>query len=451
MSEITARPAAAAPNPLEILLGLIRRARAAESGAALRFIAVNDSHLLSPYDQSALWLHGKVEALSGLTEVEANAPFVQWLGGVCRHLAAAEENRVRTVASTDLPADLAGEWDQWLPASVMWVPFGRRGAPGSGGLLVARMLPWRDIECRLFVEWMETWSCAYRAIHRPGVLAGLTGVVRKVPRTLARRPVVWALVALAVLLFPVRLSVLAPGELVPANPVAVRAPLDGVIREVLVRTNEEVRAGQTLFVYDDSMLTSRLEVAQEALRTAEAEERQLSQQALFDARARAALSTARGNVEEKRLEVDYLQGQLARNQVPATRAGIALVGDPSGWTGRPVVAGERILRIAEPDDREIEAWLPVGDAIRLPEGARVKLYLSTSPLSPVEGRLRYVSYEAMRRPEGDYAYRVRAAIEGATEHRAGLKGTARLSGDRVPLIYWMLRRPLAAAREFTGL
>jgi multidrug resistance efflux pump len=238
--------------------------------------------------------------------------------------------------------------------------------------------------------------------------------------------------------------------LVPANPVAVRAPLEGVIKDILVRTNETVEAGQMLFVYDDAMLTSRLEVASEALRTAEAEERQLSQQALFDARARASLSTARGNVEEKRLEVDYLQGQLARNQVPAPRAGVALVGDPSEWIGRPVVAGQRILRIAEPDDREIEAWLPIGDAIRLKEGAPAKLYLSASPLSPVTGELRYVSYEALRRPDGSYAYRVRAALDGPTEHRAGLKGTVRLSGDRVPLIYWMLRRPLAAAREFTG-
>lgn len=442
------RPAAA-PSPLEIILALIRRARSAESIAALRFIAVNDSHLLAPYHQSALWLHGKIEALSGLTEVEANAPYVQWLTEVCRHLGG---GKARLVSATDLPAHLTGDWARWLPAHALWVPFGPEASPEAGdGLFLARDLPWRDIEQRLFSEWMNTWLVAHRALHRPGFFAGTAKFLRRAPRAIARKPVLWSVLILAALLFPVRISVLVPGELVPANPVAIRAPLEGVIKDILVRTNETVKTGQLLFTYDDAMLTSRLEVASEALRTAEAEERQFSQQALFDARARGALSGARGAVEEKRLEVDFLKSQLARLQVAAPRDGVAFVGDPTEWIGRPVVSGQRILRIAAPDDRAIEAWLPLGDAIRLSADSPVKLYLSSSPLAPVAGKLDYVSYEALRRPDGTYAYRVRARLDGETDHRAGLKGTVRLSGDRVPFVYWMFRRPLAATREFLGL
>ncbi|MEY4487998.1 MAG: hypothetical protein RIQ79_506, partial [Verrucomicrobiota bacterium] len=385
----------------------------------------------------------------GLTEVEANAPYVQWLSQIHAHL---KGGKARTISAAELPAELAGEWSQWLPAYAAWIPFGQEGSvDGPGGLLFARDIPWREIELRLLVEWLETWFCAYRAENRPGVLSGLKRAARRAPRALARKPLLWAGLILTVLLFPVRLSVLIPGELVPSAPVAIRAPMEGVIKNILVRTNESVKAGQVLFVYDDIILSSKLEVAMEALRTAEAEERQFSQQALFDQRARGALSTARGNVEEKRLEVEYLKGQLGRNQVSAPRDGIAFVGDPSEWIGRPVIAGQRILRIADPADCEIEAWLPLGDAIRAPVDSPVKLYLSASPLSPVEGRLHYISYEALRRPDGTYAYRVRAKLEGETDHRVGLKGTARLSGDRVPFIYWVLRRPLAAAREFLGL
>ncbi len=54
-------------------------------------------------------------------------------------------------------------------------------------------------------------------------------------------------------------------------------------------------------------------------------------------------------------------------------------------------------------------------------------------------------------PDGQYAYRVRATLEGETAHRVGLKGTAKLQGDWVPLAYWMLRRPLAALRGLAGL
>jgi multidrug efflux pump subunit AcrA (membrane-fusion protein) len=43
---------------------------------------------------------------------------------------------------------------------------------------------------------------------------------------------------------PVHLTVLAPGELVAAQPVVLRAPLDGVIDKVHVQPNQMVRKGQ---------------------------------------------------------------------------------------------------------------------------------------------------------------------------------------------------------------
>ena len=125
--------------------------------------------------------------------------------------------------------------------------------------------------------------------------------------------------------------------------------------------------------------------------------------------------------------------------------------DPSEWIGRPVATGERIMRIATPRDVEVEAWLPVGDAIPLEPGAPVNLYLSASPLTPVEANVRYMSYDAFQRPDGNYAYRVRATLAGQTQHRVGLKGTAKLSGRWVPLCYWVFRRPLALIRQTLGL
>jgi hypothetical protein len=108
------------------------------------------------------------------------------------------------------------------------------------------------------------------------------------------------------------------------------------------------------------------------------------------------------------------------------------------------------LRIAALDDAEVEAWLPLADAIDLPPDAPLSLYLSASPMSPVTAKLRYLAHDAVQRPDGQYAYRVRATLTGPTEHRVGLKGTAKLQGDWVPLVYWVMRRPLATARAYLG-
>jgi hypothetical protein len=108
------------------------------------------------------------------------------------------------------------------------------------------------------------------------------------------------------------------------------------------------------------------------------------------------------------------------------------------------------MRIAAEDDVEVKAWLAVGDAIVLPVGAPVSLYLNSSPLFSVSAQVRYVAHDAVQRPDGSYAYRVRAGLSDKTTHRVGLKGTAKLSGQWVPLAYWVLRRPVAAVRQMIG-
>ncbi|HEX7639592.1 MAG TPA: HlyD family efflux transporter periplasmic adaptor subunit, partial [Burkholderiaceae bacterium] len=259
-----------------------------------------------------------------------------------------------------------------------------------------------------------------------------------------------AVAALAALAVPVHLSVLAPGELVPAHPAVIRAPLDGVIGQFQVQPNEKVKAGQPLFGFDEAALAARQQVAADALATAQAEYREDAQQAVSDLRSKAQLSTLLGRIEEKRAEADYLKSQFERSRVTAPQDGIALFDDPSEWIGRPVQTGERIMRIAAPGDVEVEAWLPIGNAIPLREGAPVKLYLAADPLTPLSARVRYVAHDAVPRPDGSYAYRVRAVLDGRVDARVGLKGTAQLSGERVPLAYWVLRRPLATIRQALG-
>jgi hypothetical protein len=81
----------------------------------------------------------------------------------------------------------------------------------------------------------------------------------------------------------------------------------------------------------------------------------------------------------------------------------------------------------------------------------VRLYLNASPLAPVTARLRYLAHDAVQRPDGTFAYRVRATLDEPTEHRVGLKGTTKIQGAWVPAIYWALRRPLATLRSTAGL
>ena len=409
-------------------------------------MVVNDTYALASYRQSSLWICGRgTVALSGVAALERNAPYVQWLDRICAQFTL---DMPRRIVAEDLDRETAFQWSEWLAPYGLWVPYrvpSSGGACPAGGVFFSREQPWAESEIQMISTWLGAWATARNAVE--------AFVPRRSKGVSLRRGGIWlcALAAiLATLLIPVPLSVLAPGELVPAEPLPVRAPLDGVVRDFYVKPNQAVKSGDPLFSFDVMQLASRLEVAAQALATAEVELRQLSQQALTDAKARSQLAGARGNVSEKRAEVDYLRGQRGRARVVAAEDGIALFDDPQEWIGKPVVTGERILRIASAEKKEIEAWLAVGDAIPLLAGAEARLYLSATPLDPLPGRVRYVSHDAVKKPDGNYAYRVRASIDTDTDRRIGLRGTVRLTGERVSLGYWVFRRPIALCREFLG-
>jgi len=441
----------------DVLRDLSHRARQAGSDRELGFLLVNDTLALAHYRQAALWLAEEgAWSLSGVVQVDANVPYAQWLDAVARHLQAVGADRIRAFTASDLPADLAAEWAQWWPVHALWLGSSSTGVAGAG--IFVRDLPWSDDEQSTLQEWREVWWHAFTALHRPR-MARLRGWRARVSKVLAwQADLVWwrqrrlQIVAalLAVLLWPVHLTVLAPGELVPAHPLVIRAPLDGVIDVFHVQPNQQVQAQQPLFSFDEIVIQSRLAVAMQALATAETDYRQTSQMALTDPKSKTQLGLLVGKVEERRAEIEALQEQLTRARVLAPQAGVVLMDDPSELIGKPVATGERILRIATLDDVEVESWVPLADAISLSAGDDVVLYLSASPLSPVSATLRYMAHEAVQRPDGSYAYRIRAALSGQTHHRVGLKGTAKLHGGWAPLSYWVLRRPWATVRQYLG-
>ena len=441
-------------NPAMLLLELGHRARAARSNAELRFLLVNDSRLLVPYRQACLWLDNDgVAALSGVVETDRNTPYAQWLHEVCRFFHAKQSVQLQRIGPTQLPPELASSWSEWLGPYAVWVPLSQDAkTPAScGGLILSGAQLIEEQRIPLLAEWSHIWLHASQALQ-----AGQHGFWRKpaVSRAAVRnwwqkKPawIIGGLIALGAV--PVHMSVLAPGELVAAQPVVLRAPLDGVIDQIHVQPNQVVRKGERLFGLDEAQISSRLEVAQQALLTAEAEYRQSAQLALGDARSKAQLAVLVGRIGEKRAEVQYLSDQRERSRVLAPEDGMVLFDSPTEWLGKPVQTGERVMRIARPDEVEVEAWVPIGDAIPLTQASTVKLYLAANPMASLEGKLRYMAYDASARPDGSYAYRVRAAMPfNREEARIGLKGTAKLQGDWVPLVYWVLRKPWAVLRQF---
>ncbi|QDG57969.1 MULTISPECIES: efflux RND transporter periplasmic adaptor subunit [Pseudomonas] len=424
-------------------LDLERLTRAARTLDQLAYSLVNDGQALFGFRHAALLIAGKVRAVTGVSMVEPNAPFVAFV----EHAVAEAFKQGRSAPATVLPIEafstaVREDWQSLSAPHVFWLPLLDHHGEVFGGVWLARDTPWSPPEQVLLAQLGDTYSHAWLALQprRPWRL-----------RFTRKRQLLLAAAVVLGLLIPVRQSVLAPAQVVPLGGRVVAAPLDGVIAEFLVKPNQAVKSGDLLVRFESTTLKAQADVAQRALGVAEAELKANAQRAFADAESNSKIDLLAARVEQKRAERNYAEQLLKRSEVRAERDGIAVFADAERWTGKPIQTGERLMDIADPAQAELRIELAVGDAIALATDAEVALFLDSDPLQRYAARVERVAYEAQPTPSGQLAYRVDAAFNESPPPRIGLRGTAKLFGQRAPLALYLLRRPLAGLRQSVGL
>jgi hypothetical protein len=423
-------------------LDLERQTRAARTTEQLAYSLVNDGQALFGFRHAALLIAGKVRGVTGVSSVEPNAPFVAFVEQAVAQLFKLELlQQARVIPAMQLNAQVQADWLSLSAAHVFWLPLLDHKGQVFGGLWLARDIPWSPSEQVLLSQLGDTYSHAWLALQ-PRQSWRL--------RWTRKRQVALIAVLLLGLLIPVRQSVLAPAEVVPLGGRVIAAPLDGVIAEFLVKPNQAVKTGDLLLRFEGTTLNAQADVAARALGVAEAELKANAQRAFADAESSSKIDLLKARVEQKRAERDYARELLKRSEVRAERDGIAVFADAERWTGKPVQTGERLMEIADPSQAELRIELAVGDAIALVPNAQVALFLDSDPLQRHLATLERAAYEAQPTAGGQLAYRLDARFNEAPP-RIGLRGTAKIFGDRAPLALYLLRRPLAGLRQSVGL
>ncbi len=439
------------------LLALEQRLRACEDLSQLGYLVVNDLRLLVAYRSGWLWLEndgqGLISAVSGLPEPERGTPFYHWAATLCASLDSAsldsEDGRIRSISPHEVATELAAEWHDYLPDSLLWIPLMGPNGLRLGSLVYCRDAAWREDEVRIIALWADAVAHAINAFRR--AQGGRFGNSLRRSFRWLRRPLVLCLLVLAMLMLPVSLSVLVPGEVVALQPRVVRAPLDGVVEQVLVQPNEQVSAGSPLIRLDTTELRAQEEEAIQAFSAARAALQRARQSAVHDLEQASKIPQLQSLVRQKQASLALLQGKLARTTLTSDRSGIVLMDNPDKIAGLPVRVGQRLLSVASPDQAAIELWIPVADNIPLPAGAPVELFLNITPDAPVGAKLEYIHYQAEEDPRGILAFRARARITPEDDlPRIGLHGTAQVHGDSVRLGYLIFRRPIATLRRWLG-
>jgi multidrug resistance efflux pump len=440
---------------LTALLQLEKQIRTAATETELGFVAVNESHRVVNYQQAVLWMYKqtggvRIEAVSGVMKQDRSTPYMIWLREVIEELVKKENARsAHFVGKNDLPAELHDGWDEWYPEHMMWCPLLAPDGNMLGGMVLSSAEAWQQGQEAIMLRIAETVAHAWVSVEARKTASLKQRLFTHLPNKKIQLTLL--LVFISIMFLPVSLTVLAPATVIAESPIVVSAPVDGVIKSISVRPNQQVSEGQLLFTLDDTTLQSRKDVAEKSLEVARADYLRAAQKAFTDVTSKSELAMLEAQVEEKRADLEYNIALLERIKVHAEENGIVIFTDANDWIGKPLTTGEKVMTLANPENTEIEAWVPVADAITLERGAKVRMFLNTDPVNPLDAELYQTSYEAELTPEGVLAFRVKARFAGENRPRVGLKGTAKIYGDKVSLFYYLMRRPLAAARQFLGL
>lgn len=441
------------PQAVVALLEFERRIRSSGSNREIAFRAVNESSDALRFDQAVVWrlnAFGRpmLVAASGLADLGSDSPYRQWLGAMIRAAVPQPFDAPRALALSDLPDELAADGMEWASAHMLLCPLVGAGGESMGGIAYMRAEPFSEAETAV-AHWIAQATGFGMWAWRKDRLQ----LRRWLGSSSVRLAVAGAVTAFVLLgLVPVQINALAPAEITPMNPVLVTSPLDGVVKEVLVKPNQQVKAGAVVALLEDTAIRNRLAVAEKAYDIARADLQRITYKSFTDEASRMELQVLDARVKEKAVEVAYLRELLGKLSVPAPQGGIAMFTDAEEWRGRPVQIGEQIMKIADPSLIDVTIYLAPEDAVELDVGSEVVLFLNADPLTTIDARITRSSYEAVPGPDGALAYLVRAELlPGHGFPRVGSRGTAKVQGGEVTLAFFLFRKPLAFLRRALGI
>lgn len=432
-------------QPLAELLQLQRRMRALDSRESLAFFMVNETHRLMNYRQAVLWdaATGKLAAASGVSSVDSHAPFCRGFSALCRQWQQTF-HKITAVRADELSAEDSQFWQEYLPENGLWIPLPYLDKGRELSLILLKDTAWSESEKLLLEQLADAYGHAWQSLSRQRKSSKSGPMIK-------RKGLVIGVALALIMLIPVRQSVLAPAEVVANKPTILRAPLSGVVDVLEVKPNQPVVKGEVLVSLNGRELLNQRENARQQFASAEAQYRQAQQMALSDADAKAQLAVLASRRQQTQSEMKFVESQLARMELKSPRDGIVIFDNATDLLGRSVSVGERIMMVADPGDTQLEIQLPAGDAIALEKGAEVRLFLNVAPNSPQDATLIQIGYRATPDAENVMAYRLLADFnQPESVVRVGLKGTAKIYGERTVLIAYLLRKPWSSLRVWLG-
>ena len=434
------------------LISLEKKTREAKSKDELNFLVVNETREIIDYTTSFLLLKSPtdkfhVEAVSDIASVDRTAPLITFVENIVNHKSNQNLKEIELVDLDKFSKKIKKQKPKNIPQYLLRIPIFSPQRGLQGFLLLARNEIFSENENELISHLSRTYGHAYNTFLanysiRDFFKKNFTGKKR------------WITISVIILifLFPVRMTSTAPVEVVAKNPFLITSPFDGVVKKIVADNNDQTKPGELLVLLEDIDLLNEFNLAKQALQVSEKELLRTRQSSFTDNEQKSRLAELMAQVDLKRVELSSAERKLKNSKIYAEKKGVVIVDRKSDWQGKPVSVGEKILTIADPANIEFLIWLPVKDSIVINENANANIFLDINPMSSYKGKILRSTYEPELSPEEVLSYKLVSSFEGNKDTpRIGLRGTAKVYGDRTILFYYLFRKPITFIRQLIGI
>ncbi len=269
---------------------------------------------------------------------------------------------------------------------------------------------------------------------------------------------VWKYIAVIVLLaaamfIPVPDSTTAEFALQPEQTTAAYAWFDGPIAQCFKQDGDIVRKGERIARYDTAQLEYKLADARSSLQETEAELELEQQNAFTDESKLGKTKLLQAKCDSMKVAVKEAEWFLAHANITAPADGILALTDRRAeqLTGKAVRTGDKLFEVFSTGNITAKILVPEQNSSILQKKFSARLFLYTKPEQPIDAEVMEIAAHPELTEKQTYCYPVTVKIankELDSELRFGMRGTAKLYGEKTFAGYYLVKNLILCFRKW---
>ena len=307
------------------LLQLEQNCRNAKNYNELKYIIVNETKRVIDYKQAFLFIENrksslKIEAISNLSSIDRSSVYIQSIENIGNQFykKSKDINKVQK-----LPLDSIDFYDKknleetgYLNSLMIPLNVQKEDATLNCYLLLLRDFEFIYEEKEISKHLSKSLSYFLYATRKCNIKSkvSFTGYYK------------YIFVILFLCMFiPVKLSVLAPLEVVAKDPFIVTSPLKGAIEEIKVKPNEYIKKGTLVLQLDETDYKNRYILVKKNLEIIEARLKTTQQGSFYNSDYKANIDKLKAEVQLAKSKLNFTKQQLEKTSVVAKKSGVAIL------------------------------------------------------------------------------------------------------------------------------